>query len=428
MATTEKKYMLFCLILEALYANNTVINKGTRYEATLRTSESNVYLEYKGMKKKLLDEEEEFLDYSNREAFEVDDFNFDGIDDFAIKSGIGYGGVNTFYNLYIAQDNKYIEQKNINLCNYELYPEKKTVLIEYKSGPRHFTELYLSNENNALKHYITYENYEEGMCYIKRLYGKFTNKSLIFSCDSILEKHEEEKVFAKVKVKKARLYDNGHMETSNGMYLIKDDSIELLEGEYGSKRFLVRFKGKRTIIKYINIDDIKIESENDVENFIKNEFPQYHILKMKKGDVGADYVFVLQSNKKGKPFSELEDAYARKVVLVEAKNHNFKVMAQNDFLVGCSTCGGATGDPFRGVTIKGSYISFEELYGACVKDFQVTTFKYDKKTKKWYLHKQGIESTYCNEEVNGEPKVETVLKSKKDFGLIEFSNYKDGIR
>lgn len=420
----KKIIFIMILMLDHLYSNILVINKGTNYEATLTQEDHNGYLEYKGIKKKLLVEEEEFSDYSNGEAFEVDDFNFDGIDDFVIKSGIGYGGVNFFYDLYIAQNNHYVKQ-NIAVSNYELYPQRKTLLIEYKSGSRHFTELYVSNNKADLKHYVTYENYEEEICYIEKINSKHANVNKILYCTPLLEKHKEEKVFAKVKSKKARLYDNDYVEKSIALYLIKGDRVELIDGEAGGNRFLIRFKGKQIVTKYINIDDIEVELKSDVEGFIKNKFPKYHILKIKKGVIGTDYIFVLESNKKGKPFSELDDAYGRKVVLVNKYRDGFKIIAQNNFMVGCSSCGGAIGDPFRGITVKGSYISFEELYGACIKEFQVITFKYDKKSEKWYLHKKGIEATYCNKKVNGEPKVETVVKSKKDFGLIEFSKYKD---
>ena len=168
----------------------------------------------------------------------------------------------------------------------------------------------------------------------------------------------------------------------------------------------------------------------DINVFLKKKFPMYkiHIKKLAhlNNDSIKDYIIVLESKVKGKPYAELDDAYGRKVVFV-TKNQEaidgFEILAQNDHVVGCRTCGGSTGDPFRNITVKGKYISFEELYGACVKDFQVTTFKYNVKKNKWFLHKIGVESSYCNEELNGEPKVETVVKTVKDFGVVAFSDF-----
>jgi hypothetical protein len=170
----------------------------------------------------------------------------------------------------------------------------------------------------------------------------------------------------------------------------------------------------------------------DINTFLKKKFPIYKLHTKKlahlNGDLIKDYIIVLESKIKGEPYAELDDAYGRKVVFV-SKNQEaidgFEILAQNDDVVGCSTCGGATGNPFRGITVKGKYLSFEELYGACVKDFQVTTFKYNVKKKKWFLHKIGVESTYCNEEVNGEPKVETVVKTVQDFGVVAFGEFEN---
>ncbi len=168
-----------------------------------------------------------------------------------------------------------------------------------------------------------------------------------------------------------------------------------------------------------------------ITTFLEKKFPNYRVHTKKlaelNDDMRKDYIVVLESKAKGKPYAELDEAYGRKVLFVVENQEavdGFEILAQNNYVVGCSTCGGSTGDPFRGITVKGDYISFEELYGACVKDFQVTTFKYNAKKKKWFLYKIGVESTYCNEEVNGEPKMETTVKTVKDFGVVAFDEFK----
>jgi len=179
-----------------------------------------------------------------------------------------------------------------------------------------------------------------------------------------------------------------------------------------------------------SIDDDKLYDEAKLKHiqkinekyfttFIEKKFPHYKIIDSKKVDLNFEAftdVVVLESKKK-----EFDEGYRRKVVLVKSYTDRVEILAQNDNILGCSTCGGAgVGDPYQDITIKGSYISFEERYGACVKDFQVTTFKYNTEKKKWYLHKIGVESTYCNEEKNGEPKVETRVKTIKNFGVVDF--------
>jgi len=170
-------------------------------------------------------------------------------------------------------------------------------------------------------------------------------------------------------------------------------------------------------------DDLR-KTHETIKAFITKKFPNYKLLEYKDTKINKTKVVVLESREKGE-----DSGYDRKVVLVKNNTNGFKVLAQNDQLLGCSTCGGGgVGDPYRGIAIKGEYLSFEELYGACIKDFQVTTFKYNKKKKKWYLHKIGVESSFCNKEQNGKPKVETKIKTVKDVGVVEFSKFEDGLR
>ena len=180
------------------------------------------------------------------------------------------------------------------------------------------------------------------------------------------------------------------------------------------------------------LKNIQKRDEKYFTTFLEKKFPNYKIIDSKKVALNFEAftdVVVLESKKKGKPYSELDDGYGRKVVLVKSYVDRVEILAQNDQILGCTTCGGVgVGDPYRGITVKHNYVSFEELYGACVKDFQVTTFKYNAEKEKWYLHKLGVESTFCNEEVNGDPKVETKVKTVKDFGVVEFSEFEDGLR
>ena len=99
----------------------------------------------------------------------------------------------------------------------------------------------------------------------------------------------------------------------------------------------------------------------------------------------------------------------------------------NDNLIECSKCDGAgVVDPFQKIKIKNQYISIESLYGACDKTFIVTTFKFDKKSKEFYLYKIGTEDYSCREEdnPNGKANVKTKIETEKDFGKVKFTDYK----
>ena len=68
----------------------------------------------------------------------VTDFNFDGWQDVAVPTGTGYGGVNTFYDLYFYRPGSRTFQKSrftSVVANLVADPPTHTVTSEYKSGP-----------------------------------------------------------------------------------------------------------------------------------------------------------------------------------------------------------------------------------------------------------------------------------------------------
>lgn len=253
--------LLLILTLNTHAKNERLINKDTVYEAKLFEEKDSLYMRYQGKKSLVAQWCGEAMLCGEKLDYKVEDINFDGFDDIAVLVSLGYGGVNYFYSVYLANEKYEIASfaKEPDISNYELYPSTKTLLSEYKSGPRHFTELYVANEENELKHYVTYENYEEDdMCFIKSIHSRYADINGILSCKGLLEKHEEESLFARVTVKKALLYDKVYGDEANGMYLIKDDVVELIDGEYGDSKYLVKYRGKRVITKYVDASKLKV--------------------------------------------------------------------------------------------------------------------------------------------------------------------------
>jgi len=329
------------------------------------------------------------------------------------------------------------------------------VYIEKKKNQCHIVYTLSSQGEEELKS-SALETYNSQTAFLEKTKSGF-KYSLGFMRGGVSFQFRYEKTTHKM-----RLIGMEHYEFGNAGHDGRgESSINLLTGKYISQWSYVDYEKnklitpKPTIKKlkyskvYLNdfsfiIDEYsELDNHNrkqfsvrkkimDIGTFLKKKFPNYKLHTKKLADLNGDgikdFLVVLESKVKGKPYSELDDAYGRKVVFVTKKseaNDGFEILAQNDHVIGCTKCGGSTGDPFRGITIKGHYLSFEELYGACVKDFQVTTFKYNVKKKKWFLHKIGIESTFCNEYVNGAPKVETVVKTVKDFGVVEFDKFSD---
>ncbi|WP_344930957.1 hypothetical protein [Aquimarina addita] len=169
---------------------------------------------------------------------------------------------------------------------------------------------------------------------------------------------------------------------------------------------------------------------NILSDFLSKSIKNHSVIHWKKGDINNDkiddYIVVLQNEYPNIELTGMDDSYSRIVVLVETlKSYpNFKIASTNNHVLECSNCGGAgVGDPFSGISIKNNFFSIEQLFGACDKSFVVITFKYEK--DKWFLHKIGQDNYSCNQ-ANDQGEIEVInkTKTKKDFGLIEFKDYK----
>lgn len=153
----------------------------------------------------------------------------------------------------------------------------------------------------------------------------------------------------------------------------------------------------------------------------------YTTFYMASGDINddgnQDHILVLQRNTEDKD-GPMPGSYNRKVVLVEQteKTPSYKIAAINNYLVECSQCGGAgVDDPLQGITIKNGYFSIEQLFGACIKDFFVITFKYEK--GEFLLQSIGKNTSYCNQLENDEVKMTRIRKKAEDLGEIKFEEF-----
>jgi hypothetical protein len=143
-------------------------------------------------------------------------------------------------------------------------------------------------------------------------------------------------------------------------------------------------------------------------------------------DKQIDKIVIYQKECDSLDANGLEGAYCRRIAIYLREKDKFVLHGFNDNLIDCSRCGGAgVGDAFQDVKITKHYFSVESLYGACDKTFMVTTFKFDKKSREFYLHKIGTEDYNCKEENNlgGAIKIKTEIKTEKDFGKVKFMDY-----
>lgn len=75
------------------------------------------------------------------------DFNFDGADDVAILEGIGYGGVNLFYRVWLWQSkSKNFAEFKTPVSNPALNTASRMVISGQRSGPRWYQTVYAAKD------------------------------------------------------------------------------------------------------------------------------------------------------------------------------------------------------------------------------------------------------------------------------------------
>lgn len=138
------------------------------------------------------------------------------------------------------------------------------------------------------------------------------------------------------------------------------------------------------------------------------------------GDNLTDAILILKKNGEEKTSDVVDNPEKRPLLILTGNPDNtFTLAARNDNTVFCVDCGGVLGDPYNGITIKNGYFSVEHYGGSSWRWARIITYKYSEAEKGWFLHKDGSESFHAS---NPE-KVETIIKTTKDFGKVPFVNF-----
>ena len=151
----------------------------------------------------------------------------------------------------------------------------------------------------------------------------------------------------------------------------------------------------------------------------------YSILNATKGNLNRDniddIVLVLKKDKEKEHWEgEYEFGDKRPLyLLIGQADGSYRLAAKSNNAVYCVHCGGIMGDPFDGITIKNGYFSVEHYGGSSWRWTRIVTFKYSPAEKKWFLHKDGGDYFHISES----EKVETKVKTVRDFGKISFEEY-----
>jgi hypothetical protein len=153
---------------------------------------------------------------------------------------------------------------------------------------------------------------------------------------------------------------------------------------------------------------------------IKDFIPEgFYVYDTASGDFNADgytdYVIVLGSNVEG-----AESANNRPLLVLQgAPKGKFELLARNDNVVLCATCGGVFGDPYSKVSLDGQLLKVEHNVGGNWQWSRVITFKYNTEKKEFVLD-EDITKSFQKFNPNNQ---KTIASNKKDFGTLPFAEY-----
>ena len=167
-------------------------------------------------------------------------------------------------------------------------------------------------------------------------------------------------------------------------------------------------------------DEIKIP--NDVRPFIQKGLIA---IALETGDLNADgrkdHILVV-SEPVDENVAWEEGAGERSVmILVREPGGELRLAGRNDLVVLCRNCGGVFGDPFAGVSIRGSSFTVNNYGGSNDRWSYSYTFAYSRRDSTWQLVRVEDESFHALD-----PKHTTkrrVYTPPKNFGLINFADF-----
>src|SRR5688572_25581718 len=112
-------------------------------------------------------------------------------------------------------------------------------------------------------------------------------------------------------------------------------------------------------------------------------------IALESGDLNddgrKDFILVL-SDVLSKDASHEEVARERAVLIfVREANGSLSLAARNDLVAFCKNCGGAFGDPFEGVVIRGTRFTVMNYGGSNDRWSYSYTFNYSRRDKTWQL-------------------------------------------
>ena len=165
-----------------------------------------------------------------------------------------------------------------------------------------------------------------------------------------------------------------------------------------------------------------INVPNEVKQFVdQGKVP----VALETGDLNADgrkdFILVISEVvPENAPYEE-GDGERSVLILVRDSSGSLSLAARNDLVAMCKRCGGAFGDPFEGVVIKGTGFTVMNYGGSADRWSYSYTFNYSRRDRTWQLVRVE-ESHFHTLDPNRTMKTNRYTPPKH-FGLITFAKF-----
>lgn len=109
------------------------------------------------------------------------------------------------------------------------------------------------------------------------------------------------------------------------------------------------------------------------------------------------------------------------LILIRDANNALSLAARNDLVAMCRNCGGAFGDPFEGVVIRGTRFTVMNYGGSADRWAYSYTFGYSRRDQNWQAVQ--VEESHFNTHDPDRTMKTRRYAPPKHFGLIPFSDF-----
>jgi len=139
------------------------------------------------------------------------------------------------------------------------------------------------------------------------------------------------------------------------------------------------------------------------------------------GDGRRDVLLVLEKQKAADSDPDIEQGQRPLLILVRAPGGSLELRKRSERVVYCSSCGGAMGDPFVGVTTAGTAFTVQHYGGSAWRWSAESTFAYSRRDDTWQLTRVEQSSFHA---LDPDDSVEVqVYEPPKDFGKIDIADF-----